>query len=56
MGGRFATTQWNIVLAARHGTESEARRALETLCQAYWYPLYAYIRRRGHPADEARVT
>lgn len=53
MSERFATTQWTIVLAARHGTESEARLALEALCQAYWYPLYAYVRRRGHAADEA---
>ena len=45
---RFATTQWNIVLAARDGSESEARLALESLCEAYWFPLYAYVRRRGH--------
>lgn len=51
---RFATTQWNVVLAARDGSDSQARQALEALCEAYWYPLYAYVRRRGHPADEAR--
>jgi RNA polymerase sigma-70 factor (ECF subfamily) len=54
VGQRFATTQWNLVLAAREGTETEARRALESLCEAYWYPLYAYVRRRGFTADEAR--
>jgi RNA polymerase sigma-70 factor (ECF subfamily) len=54
MSERFATTQWNVVLAARDGTDTEARRALESLCEAYWYPLYAYVRRRGHAADEAR--
>lgn len=51
---RFATTQWNLVLAARDGTETQARAALSTLCEAYWYPLYAYIRRRGHSAEDAR--
>lgn len=51
---RFATTQWNVVLAARDGTDSQARHALESLCDAYWYPLYGFIRRRGHSAEEAR--
>ena len=54
MTNPFATTQWNMVLAARDGTATEARRALELLCEAYWYPLYAFVRRRGHEADEAR--
>jgi DNA-directed RNA polymerase specialized sigma24 family protein len=53
MGDRFATTQWSLVHAARDGSETEARRALESLCEAYWFPLYAFVRRRGHPADEA---
>ena len=47
MSNRFATTQWNVVLAARDGSESQARLALESLCEAYWFPLYAYVRRRG---------
>jgi RNA polymerase sigma-70 factor (ECF subfamily) len=54
MSKQFATTQWKVVLQARDGTESQARLALESLCQAYWFPLYAYVRRRGHDADEAR--
>jgi RNA polymerase sigma-70 factor (ECF subfamily) len=54
MGDRFATTQWSIVLAARDGTESEARRALESLCVSYWYPTYAFVRGRGHRPEEAR--
>jgi RNA polymerase sigma factor (sigma-70 family) len=53
MGDRFATTQWSVVQAARDGSETQARRALESLCEAYWFPLYAFVRRRGHPADEA---
>ena len=54
MTKRFATTQWKVVLDARDGTESQARLALESLCHAYWFPLYAYVRRRGHDADQAR--
>jgi len=52
--GRFATTQWNVVLEARDGTESRARLALESLCNAHWFPLYVYVRSRGNGADEAR--
>lgn len=51
--GRFATTQWTMVLAAGKGESSQAEKALAALCQTYWYPLYAYIRRRGHSATEA---
>jgi RNA polymerase sigma-70 factor (ECF subfamily) len=54
VGTRFATTQWKVVLAARDGTDSQARLALESLCHAYWFPLYAFVRSRGHAADEAR--
>jgi RNA polymerase sigma factor (sigma-70 family) len=42
------------VLTARDGTESEARLALETLCQTYWHPLFVFVRCQGHGADEAR--
>ena len=51
--GRFQTTRWSLVDAARAGDSPEARRAMEELCGAYWYPVYAYVRRCGHPADEA---
>lgn len=54
MSNQFATTQWKVVLEARDGTDSQARLALESLCQAYWFPLYAYVRSRGHDADRAR--
>ena len=50
----FATTRWSLVLAAGRGDAPEAEAALAALCQSYWYPLYAYVRRSGHPADEAR--
>jgi RNA polymerase sigma-70 factor (ECF subfamily) len=55
MQSRFATTSWTQVLAAREGDASpESRRALETLCASYWYPLYVFVRRQGHDADAAR--
>jgi len=52
----FATTHWSLVLAARPGEvgRTEARKALEALCRAYWYPLYAFVRYRGHSPDEAQ--
>ncbi len=52
MGARFATTQWSQVLAARDPTDTESRRALAALCEAYWYPLYAYVGRRRDDVDE----
>jgi RNA polymerase sigma factor (sigma-70 family) len=52
--GRFETTHWSLVLAARTGTSVESRTALEALCGAYWFPLYAFIRRQGYGAEEAR--
>jgi RNA polymerase sigma-70 factor (ECF subfamily) len=47
------TTRWSIVIAAG-GDDSAAARALSALCDAYWYPLYAYVRQRGVPAEDAR--
>ena len=54
MSAEFATTSWSQVLAARAGSSTESRRALEALCATYWYPLYAYVRRQGHDSDESR--
>src|SRR5436189_3053257 len=45
---QFTTTHWSVVQAAPESTP-----ALETLCCTYWYPLYAYVRRRGHSPEEA---
>jgi RNA polymerase sigma-70 factor (ECF subfamily) len=42
----FATTRWSLVLGTAARDAAESRSALETLCRAYWYPIYAYIRRR----------
>ena len=50
---RFATTQWSVVLLAG-GSSSDARQALASLCEKYWYPIYAFVRRRTRTADEAR--
>jgi RNA polymerase sigma-70 factor (ECF subfamily) len=50
----FATTHWSVVLAAGDGDSPPARRALETLCAGYWYPIYVYVRRKGHGPDEAK--
>jgi RNA polymerase sigma-70 factor (ECF subfamily) len=52
--GRFATTHWSLVLAARDQAAPQAREALADLCRVYWYPLYAFIRRQGHAADQAQ--
>ena len=51
---RWATTSWTQVLAARDAPSSESRQALEALCQAYWYPLYAFVRRQGFDPEESR--
>ncbi len=50
----FATTHWSVVLAATDQENPEAAAALEKLCRTYWYPLYAYIRRRGYSLDDAQ--
>ena len=50
----FATTHWSVVLAAGDSDSPAAAESLETLCRAYWYPLYAYVRRRGHRPEEAQ--
>jgi RNA polymerase sigma-70 factor (ECF subfamily) len=50
----FVTTHWSVVLAAREGASTEADAALERLCRAYWWPLYAFVRRRGHEAHDAQ--
>ena len=53
----FATTQWSVVLTAGRAEFQQAQDALETLCRTYWYPLYAYVRRRGYsPADAEDLT
>lgn len=53
MNDPFPTTRWSLVVRAQRGDDSEARRALSALCSSYWYPLYAYVRRRGHSKEDA---
>jgi RNA polymerase sigma factor (sigma-70 family) len=50
----FATTQWSVVLAAGNLDKQGSRDALAQLCEAYWYPLYAYVRRRVDNVHEAQ--
>ena len=51
---QFPTTRWTLVVAAGDPRRKEARSALVSLCENYWYPLYAYLRRRGYAADPAQ--
>jgi DNA-directed RNA polymerase specialized sigma24 family protein len=54
---QFATTRWSMVLAAGRTPTSDAADALERLCETYWYPLYAYARRRvNQPSDAQDLT
>jgi RNA polymerase sigma-70 factor (ECF subfamily) len=52
-GDVFATTHWTVVLAAGRRHTPQADGALEELCRTYWFPLYAYVRRRGHTKEDA---
>jgi len=49
----FATTHWSVVLSAGHSETTRGRNALAALCETYWYPLYAYVRRQGHSPHDA---
>ncbi len=53
-GGIFATTHWSVVLAAGEENTQQSAAALEQLCRTYWYPLYGYVRRRGHSPEDAQ--
>ncbi len=50
---RFNTTHWSVVFSAADRESPKAEQALEKLCHAYWYPLYAFVRRSGHSPHEA---
>jgi RNA polymerase sigma-70 factor (ECF subfamily) len=50
----FATTHWSVVVAAGDGSSPESQGALASLCQTYWRPLYAYVRRRGYDLHDAQ--
>src|SRR5437773_1294508 len=54
MGDPFPTTQWHLVLRARAGRTRQSEEALDALCQIYWYPLYAFVRRQNYSPEEAQ--
>jgi RNA polymerase sigma-70 factor (ECF subfamily) len=49
----FSTTRWTMVRAAASATTDRREAALAELCDRYWAPIYAFLRRRGHAADDA---
>ena len=51
---RFPATPWSLVFAAAQSEAPDSREALATLCQSYWHPLYAFVRRTGHGRDNAQ--
>lgn len=51
--GLFATTHWSVVVRAKDSQSPEAASAMERLCRTYWYPLYVFVRRKGHGHDDA---
>ena len=53
MADRFPTTRLSLVLAAAASAGTQSRDALADLCRLYWYPVYAFIRRSGHPPEAA---
>jgi RNA polymerase sigma-70 factor (ECF subfamily) len=53
-GQWFVSTRWSVVLSATDTTTPASHAALEKLCQTYWYPLYAYVRRKGHSPEDAQ--
>ena len=51
---RFQTTRWSLILAAADPQSATADEALASLCEMYWLPIYAFIRRTGVSAEDAR--
>src|ERR1041385_3450941 len=49
----FATTHWSVVVRAGDSQSPEVAAAMERLCQTYWYPLYVFVRRKGHNHEDA---
>lgn len=50
----FPATHWTDVVAARREGSATAAEALNRLCGTYWYPIYAYVRRKGHSEEDAK--
>lgn len=53
-GAEFALTHWSVVLTAGGSDSSRSRGALEKLCRAYWFPIYAFVRRQGYSPHDAQ--
>jgi RNA polymerase sigma factor (sigma-70 family) len=51
--GQFRTTNWSVVLLSAQSQVPGSQSALADLCRLYWYPLYAFVRRRGYSAQDA---
>ena len=51
---QFRTTRWSVILVAAESQMPGSQEALTELCRDYWYPLYAFARRRGHPPYDAQ--
>jgi RNA polymerase sigma factor (sigma-70 family) len=51
---QFPTTRWSLVVAVGDPQRKDTQSALASLCENYWYPLYAYLRRRGYPSHQAQ--
>jgi RNA polymerase sigma-70 factor (ECF subfamily) len=54
MAQRFETTRWSLILAVHGAPDLESREAMEVLCRQYWFPLYAFVRRRGYTTEESQ--
>ena len=51
---QFATTHWSLVQAAAERNYADGRKAMQQLCQRYWFPLYAFLRRSGYSSHDAQ--
>lgn len=50
----FHTTRWSVIRQAIADDDKQSREALEQICRAYWYPLYAFVRRSGHSREDSQ--
>ena len=51
---RFETTHWSLIIRAGNAGAPDAAAALSTLCETYWYPVYAFIRRSGRSVEDSQ--
>src|ERR1700693_4750091 len=53
-GAQFHTTLWTLVMVSAQSQAEGGKAALAELCRIYWYPLYAFVRRRGYSPHDAQ--